>query len=111
MMTEKDMVNDYLSSLKSSLTGYASAISESSNPELRKTFQQMRDADEQRQQKLAQFAIQKDIISLLPRLSKARYSRCIPNCRAVASSRNRECSSVCRLIRACVCEQITEHAI
>ena len=58
MMTEKDMVNDYLSSLKS-LTGYASAISESSNPELRKTFQQMRDADEQRQQKLAQFAIQK----------------------------------------------------
>ncbi|MDI9513579.1 MAG: spore coat protein [Clostridiaceae bacterium] len=59
MMTEKDMVNDYLSSLKSSLTGYASAISESSNPELRKTFQQMRDADEQRQQKLAQFAIQK----------------------------------------------------
>lgn len=59
MMTEKDMVNDYLNSLKSSLTGYASAISECSNPELRKTFQQMRDADEQRQQKLAQYATQK----------------------------------------------------
>ncbi|MDI9481766.1 MAG: spore coat protein [Bacillota bacterium] len=59
MMTEKDMVNDYLNSLKSSLTGYASAISESSNPELRKTFQQMRDADEERQQRLAQYATQK----------------------------------------------------
>jgi len=60
MMTEKDMVNDYLNSLKSSLTGYASAISESSNPELRKTFQQMRDAaDEERQQRIAQYATQK----------------------------------------------------
>ncbi|HEY8500013.1 MAG TPA: spore coat protein [Clostridia bacterium] len=58
-MTEKDMVNDYLNSLKSSLTGYASAISESSNPELRKTFQQLRDADEERQYKLAQYATQK----------------------------------------------------
>ena len=59
MMAEKDMVNEYLSSLKSSLTGYANVISECSNPELRKTFQQMRDADEQRQQRLAQYAIQK----------------------------------------------------
>ena len=59
MMTEKDMVNDYLNSLKSSLTGYATAISESSNPELRKTFQQMRDADEERQYRLAQYAMQK----------------------------------------------------
>jgi len=59
MLTEKDMVNDYLSSLKSSLTFYANAISECGNQELRRTFQQMRDADEQRQQRIAQYAIQK----------------------------------------------------
>lgn len=59
MLTEKDMVNDYLNSLKSSLTGYATAISECGNAQLRKTLQQMRDQDEERQQRLAQFAIQK----------------------------------------------------
>ncbi|HEY8421837.1 MAG TPA: spore coat protein [Thermoclostridium sp.] len=59
MLTEKDMVNDYLSSLKSSLTVYANAISECSNPQLRSTFQQMRDQDEERQQRIAQYAIQK----------------------------------------------------
>ena len=104
MMTEKDMVNDYLSSLKSSLTGYASAISESSNPELRKTFQQMRDADEQRQQKLAQFAIQKGYYQPAAQAQQSQIQQCIPNCRAVASSSNRECSRVCRIIRVCVCE-------
>jgi len=59
MLTEKDMVNDYLSSLKSGLTAYASIIPECSNLELRRTLQQMRDADEQRQQRIAQYAIQK----------------------------------------------------
>lgn len=59
MMNEKDMVNDYLNSLKSSLTGYATAIPECSNPQLRKTLQQMRDADEERQQRIAQYATQK----------------------------------------------------
>ncbi|NLM10465.1 MAG: spore coat protein [Clostridiaceae bacterium] len=59
MMTEKDMVNDYLSSLKSSLTGYSTVISECSNLQLRQTFQQMRNQDEERQLRLAQYAIQK----------------------------------------------------
>jgi spore coat protein CotF len=59
LFTEKDMVNDYLSSLKNSLTTYASAISECSNPQLRKTLQQMRDSDEERQQRLSQYAIEK----------------------------------------------------
>lgn len=59
MLTEKDMVNDYLSSLKSSLTGYSTVISECSNMQLRKTLQQIRDQDEERQQRLAQYAIQK----------------------------------------------------
>lgn len=59
MFAEKEMVNDYLNSLKSSLTTYAGVISECSNPQLRKTFQQMRDGDEERQQRLAQYAIEK----------------------------------------------------
>ena len=59
MMTEKDMVNDYLNSLKSSLTGYANVISECSNLQLRQTFKQMCDQDEERQLRLAQYAIQK----------------------------------------------------
>lgn len=59
MLTEKDMVNDYLSSLKSSLTVYTTAISECSNPQLRNTLKQMRDQDEERQARLAQYAIQK----------------------------------------------------
>jgi len=59
MLTEKDMVNDYLSSLKSSLTVYTTAISECSNQQLRNTLKQLRDQDEERQMRLAQYAIQK----------------------------------------------------
>lgn len=58
-MTEKDIVNDYLAGLKSSLTGYATAISETENPQLRQTFQQLRDQDEQRQYQIFQMAKQK----------------------------------------------------
>jgi spore coat protein CotF len=59
MMNEKDIVNDYLTMIKGSLSGYSKVISEASNPQLRQTFQQMRDQDEQRQQRLSQVAIQK----------------------------------------------------
>lgn len=59
MMNEKDIVNDYLTMIKGSLSGYAKVISETSNPQLRQTFQQMRDQDEQRQQKISQVAVQK----------------------------------------------------
>lgn len=58
-MNEKDIINDYLSGLKSGLTGYANAISETENPQLRQTLQQMRDQDEQRQYKIYQAAKQK----------------------------------------------------
>lgn len=58
-MNEKDIVNDYLAGLKSSLTGYATAIGETDNAQLRQTFQQLRDQDEQRQFQIYQIAKQK----------------------------------------------------
>lgn len=58
-MNEKDIVNDYLNGLKSSLTGYATAIGETDNAQLRQTLQQMRDQDEQRQYQIYQIAKQK----------------------------------------------------
>ncbi len=58
-MNEKDIVNDYLTMIKGSLTGYASVISETDNTQLRQTFQKMRDQDEQRQLKIYQAAKQK----------------------------------------------------
>lgn len=58
-MNEKDIINDYLSGLKSSLTGYATAIGETENIQLRQTLQQLRDQDEQRQYRVYQVAKQK----------------------------------------------------
>ncbi|HHW28063.1 MAG TPA: spore coat protein [Syntrophomonadaceae bacterium] len=58
-MQEKDMVNDVLSMVNSSLTGYANAIAQTSNQQLRQMLQQTRDADEQFQYKLCQIAEQK----------------------------------------------------
>lgn len=58
-MREKDMVNDVLTMVNSSLTTYASAIAESENQQLRQTFQQMRNGDEQFQLQLSQTAMQK----------------------------------------------------
>jgi len=37
-MQDKEMVNDVLSQINSSLTGYANAIAQSSNPQLRQTL-------------------------------------------------------------------------
>lgn len=45
-MNEKVMVNDILSNVKSSLTAYQTAITETENMELRQTFQQLRNNDE-----------------------------------------------------------------
>jgi len=56
---DKDMVNDVLSMVNASLTNYATAIAEASNPELRQALQQIRDADEQFQFSLSQKATQK----------------------------------------------------
>lgn len=58
-MQDKQMVNDVLSMLKSSLENYSRVISESSNQQLRQSLQQIRNADEQFQQQLADIAIQK----------------------------------------------------
>lgn len=56
---DKEMVNDILSSVKSSLTTYANIIGETSNQQLRQTIQQIRNADEQFQYQLYQMAEQK----------------------------------------------------
>jgi spore coat protein CotF len=58
-MQDKEMVNDVLSMVKSSLTTYAGVISEASNAQLRQTLQQIRNSDEQFQFQLYQVAEQK----------------------------------------------------
>jgi spore coat protein CotF len=56
MFQEKAMVNDALSSVKSSLTMYANTISECANPTLRTTMQQIRDKCENSQFELYKIA-------------------------------------------------------
>jgi spore coat protein CotF len=58
-MNDKDMLNDYLSMMKGSLATYANVISETGDSQLRSTFQQLRNQDEQRQYQVAQTAQQK----------------------------------------------------
>lgn len=58
-MNDKDMLNDYLAMIKGSLATYANVIAETGDSQLRSTFQQMRNQDEQRQYQLAQTAMQK----------------------------------------------------
>ncbi len=55
-MNEKVMVNDILSGVKSSLTAYTTAISETENMELRQTLQQIRNNDESFQYELFKVA-------------------------------------------------------
>lgn len=55
-MNEKVMVNDILSNVKSSLTAYQTAITETENTELRQTFQQLRNNDESFQYELFKVA-------------------------------------------------------
>lgn len=45
-MDEKAMVNDILENVKADLGAYQKAITESSNAQLRQTFQQIRNSDE-----------------------------------------------------------------
>ncbi|MGP0584268.1 spore coat protein [Paenibacillus timonensis] len=56
MMQDKEMVNDALSMVKSSLTNYSSVISECANLQLRSTVQQIRDNCEKSQYELFQLA-------------------------------------------------------
>ncbi|MFZ7134038.1 MAG: spore coat protein [Eubacteriales bacterium] len=55
-MQEKIMVNDALTSVKSSLTTYANVISECSNPNLRSAIQQIRNSCETSQYDLYKLA-------------------------------------------------------
>ena len=56
---DKEMVNDILSMVNSSLTGYANVITQTSNQQLRQAIQQIRNSDEQFQYQLYQLAEQK----------------------------------------------------
>ena len=58
-MQEKDMVNDVLSQVNSSLTGYSNVIAQASNPNLRQTIQQIRNSCETFQYDLYKLAEQK----------------------------------------------------
>lgn len=58
-MQEKEMVNDLLSQLNSSLTGYANVIAQASNQQLRQTIQQIRNNCETFQYDLYKVAEQK----------------------------------------------------
>ena len=58
-MDEKTMVNDILAGVKSDLTAYQTAISESENMGLRQTFQQIRNNDEIFQYELFKIATSK----------------------------------------------------
>jgi len=68
-MQEKDMVLDVLGGVKSSITGYATFITETANPTLRQTFQQMRDGDEKFQYDLYKIAEQKGYYATSPNAS------------------------------------------
>lgn len=58
-LQDKEMVNDILSMVNGSLTGYANTISQTCNQQLRQTLQQIRNSDEQFQYQLFQAAEQK----------------------------------------------------
>ena len=58
-MDEKTMVNDILAGVKSDLTAYQTAISESENMGLRQTFQQIRNNDESFKYELFKIATSK----------------------------------------------------
>ncbi|MDR2650003.1 MAG: spore coat protein [Clostridiales bacterium] len=65
-MQEKDMVLDILSGTKASLGNYAKVIAETSDQNLRRTFQQMRDSDEKFQYDLYKVAEQKGYYATSP---------------------------------------------
>lgn len=59
-MDEKTMVNDILENVKASLSSYQTAISETENMNLRQTFQQLRNNDENFQYELFKVAQSKN---------------------------------------------------
>lgn len=71
-MTEKDMVMDVLSGVKASIGSYAKIITETSDPQLRAMFQQMRDGDEKFQYDLYKIAEQKGYYTCAPKADQAQ---------------------------------------
>jgi spore coat protein CotF len=69
-MQDKEMVNDILAMTNSSLIGYANAIAQTSNQQLRQTLQQIRNSDEQFQYQLYQLAEQKNFYKPAPPASQ-----------------------------------------
>jgi spore coat protein CotF len=65
-MNEKDIVMDVLGGVKSSIAGYAQFITETADPKLRQTVQQMRDGDEKFQYDLYKIAEQKGYYPVSP---------------------------------------------
>ena len=58
MLSEKEMVNDYLSTINASLSAYGNIIAQTDNEQLRQAFIRMRNADEARQRRIYDFAAQ-----------------------------------------------------
>ena len=71
-MQERDMVNDILSGVKAGLGTYAKTIAECNDPQLRQTFQQMRDGDENFQYDLYKIAHQKGYYQPAPAADQAQ---------------------------------------
>ena len=69
-MQEKEIVLDVLGGTKASLAHYATFISETGNPALRQTFQQMRNDDEKFQYDLYKIAEQKGYYVSSPNASQ-----------------------------------------
>jgi spore coat protein CotF len=74
VMQEKEIVLDVLGGAKSSLAHYATFITETANPTLRQTFQQMRDGDEKFQYDLYKIAEQKGYYVCSPNASQQDLS-------------------------------------
>ena len=58
MLQDKDIVNDYLTGINTSLTGYATVITETNHPDLRQTIIELRNQDEVRQCHLYEYALE-----------------------------------------------------
>ena len=74
MLQEKDMVLDILNGVKASLGNYAKVITETNCPNLRSTFQQMRNGDEKFQYDLFKIAEQKGYYIMGPQATQDQCS-------------------------------------
>lgn len=71
-MTERDIVMDVLTGVKGSIASYAKSITECGDLNLRQTYQQMRDGDEQFQYNLYKLAEKKGYYITCPSETEAQ---------------------------------------